>query len=63
VVGLAHEAVERREGADSQQLEVAHHAPADLQAGQPVGLGFQFGDGLASDQQIHQLPPVRRIQN
>ncbi len=61
-VGLAHEAVQRREGAHRQQLQVAHHPLRDLQRRQPARVRFQVVGGCGRHQQVYQFATIRADQ-
>jgi hypothetical protein len=58
-VGLAHEAVQGREGAGGQQFQVAHDPLRNLQRRQAAGLRLEGLGGLARDHQVHQRAAIR----
>ena len=62
VIGLAEEALQRREAADGQQLEVAEAALVERQAGEVLGGRLHLGGALVADDQVDQRPAVGGIQ-
>jgi hypothetical protein len=58
VVGLAHEAGQRRETAVEEQLEVAELARGEVPGDPVAGGGLELGGALGLGQQVHQLPAV-----
>jgi hypothetical protein len=63
VIGLTHEALERREAADRQQFEVAEPSIVERQARVILGRGPHLGGPGISDHQLNQLAPVRGVQS
>ena len=62
VVVAAHEAVERRERTRRKQLEVAHRALGQLNAGQPRRVRLQLGGCFVRDNKVHEPVAARRDQ-
>ncbi len=62
VVSLAHEPIERRKPAGGEQLEIAHRAFRQLQAGQCRSVRLELVARLLGYQEIHELAAVRRNQ-
>ena len=62
VVGLAQEALQRREPADGQQLQVAEPALVERQAGEVLGGRLHLGRSRIRDDQVDERPAVGRIQ-
>ena len=62
VVGLAQEALQRREAADGEQLEIAQTALVERQAGKVLGGRLHLGGSFVADDQIDERPAVRRVQ-
>src|SRR5260221_3771151 len=60
MVGLAHEAVERRERAARQQLQIANRPFRDLNRGEPACVGLQCIQIARRDHEVHELASVRR---
>ena len=60
MVQAAHEAVQRREAANRQQLQVAHRALGELHAGQPGRVVLQLFDVLIASEQIDEPASIRR---
>ena len=62
VIGLAQEALQRREPADGQQLQVAEPALVERQAGEVLGGRLHLGGTGVADEQVDQRPAVGGIQ-
>ena len=62
VIGLSHEAIQRREGADGQHLQVARRAVGDLDRRQLAGVGLEFFLLVEWHEKIDQLAAVGRNQ-
>ncbi len=60
VVGLGHEAGERREAAIEKHLEIADLARSQIPGGKIAGGGFGFGRVLAIENKVDELAAVRR---
>ena len=58
VVGLVHEAGERREAAVAEHLEVAELARREIPGGPIAGLGFDFGGVFGLEKQVNEFPTV-----
>jgi hypothetical protein len=61
-IGLAHEAVERREGARCQQFQIADHARGELQGGERAGVGARLGQLLGGNSQVDEMAAIGRDQ-
>ena len=62
VVGLVHETGQRRKSAVQQHFEIADLARSQIPRRQIARFGFEFGGGLAVEDEVDEFAAMRRDQ-